>query len=76
MIKTGGMDHSFEVVHGFAHESIEAKIDWFRTFTVEERMQNLSAMYELATALNPRLREGDDVSSADASIRVIESQKS
>lgn len=61
-----------EVAHGFEHETIEAKAAWFRTLTVQERLAALSAMYELAVALNPKLREGRDAARPQASVRVLQ----
>jgi hypothetical protein len=65
-----------EVVHGFDHESLEAKASWFRTLSIPERLQRLSEMYELAIALNPRLREGQDAQRAATSVLILELPRS
>jgi hypothetical protein len=61
-----------EVVHGFEHESIEAKAAWFASLSVIERIQQLDSMYRLAVSLNPKLREGSDVGPTSISVRVLE----
>jgi hypothetical protein len=62
-----------DVVHGYEHESIEAKAAWFATLTIEERLHLLSVMYGLAVALNPSLRRGtDDAGPPGATVQFIE----
>jgi len=56
---------------GFQHESIEAKAKWFAALSVEERLSQMSAFYELAVALNPKLREGTDDHRPGAVVRVL-----
>ena len=63
------------IAHGFEHESIEAKADWFQTLTIEVRLGQLAAFYRLAVALNPKLREGSDARPAHASVCVVEYPK-
>lgn len=61
-----------EIVHGFENESIDAKAEWFRGLSVSERLETLAAYYDLAVALNPKLREGLDAGQAETSVRILE----
>jgi hypothetical protein len=63
---------SSSVEHGFEHESLDAKVAWFRELSVAERLRHLDAMYRLAVALNPALREGRDAGYPSTSVRVVE----
>jgi hypothetical protein len=65
-----GMTH--EVVHGFEHETDEAKLEWFRSLSIVERLEVLDSYYRLAVALNPKLREGTDARPDAATVRVLE----
>jgi hypothetical protein len=60
------------IAHGFEEESLEAKVAWFRSLSVIERLRNLDSFYRLAVAVNPNLREGRDVERAEATVRVLE----
>ena len=60
------------VDHGFEHESFEAKVAWFRTLSIAERLGHLDAMYRLAVALNPKLRGGSDARPTAPAVRVLE----
>jgi len=59
------------VFRGFEHETLEAKARWFRSLNVEERLSQMSAYYDLAVALNPKLREGTDDHRPGAVVRVL-----
>lgn len=59
------------VLHGFEHETIEAKAAWFGTLTIEERLRHLDTLYRLAVGLDPKLREGRDARSPSATVRVL-----
>lgn len=60
------------ITHGFDQESIEAKREWFSGLSMAERLEILSEYYDLAVALNPKLREGSDARTTASSVRVLE----
>ena len=43
----------FEISHNRSDETIEAKVKWFRTLNLSERMELLCAYTDLALELNP-----------------------
>lgn len=45
------------VSHDRAEETMEAKVRWFQTLSVEERLEYLCALAELALAVRPHLME-------------------
>ncbi len=63
---------SWEVLHGFEHESLEAKFDWFAGLSILERLHILDEYYRLAVAMNPKLREGSDARPVAAAVRILE----
>ena len=44
-----------KISHNLSDETIEAKVKWFRTLNLSERMDMLCAYTDLALELNPRL---------------------
>ena len=59
------------VVHGWENETLEAKVAWFRTLSVAERLAVLDEYYRLAVALCPKLREGRDVEPSETPVRIL-----
>jgi hypothetical protein len=45
----------FKISHDRSDETIEAKVRWFRTLSLSERMDMLCAYTDLALDLNPQL---------------------
>jgi hypothetical protein len=45
----------FKISHDRSDETIEAKVKWFRTLSLPERMDMLCAYTDLALELNPQL---------------------
>lgn len=45
------------VTHSREAETIEAKVRWFKSLTLEERMDNLCWYTDLAMAANPEVQE-------------------
>jgi hypothetical protein len=43
------------ISHDWKEESMEAKVRWFQSLTMEERMEAFCAFTDLMLALNPRL---------------------
>jgi hypothetical protein len=64
------------VDHGFEHESIDAKVAWFASLSMAERLLHLDALYGLAVALNPKMREGSDLEPPSPAVRVLELPRS
>ena len=60
-----------EVTHGFEHESLGAKAEWFAGLSVAERLEVLAEYYELAVALNPELRGGRDADPVEGAVLVV-----
>jgi hypothetical protein len=46
-----------KISHNRDDESIEAKVEWFRSLSIEERMDLLCCFTDLALALNPGIME-------------------
>ena len=60
--------------NGARHEqfdSIEAKTRWFRTLTVEERMEWLEREYEAALAADPRICEKNLPKEVPGKVRIL-----
>ena len=49
-----------QISHNINDESIEAKVLWFRTLPISERMEMLCSFTDLALDLNPDLAEKED----------------
>jgi hypothetical protein len=49
-----------KISHTCDDESIEAKVEWFRSLSIEERMDLLCCYTNLALELNPELMEKKD----------------
>ncbi len=61
----GGVSHDRE------RETMEAKVRWFRSLTIEERMELLCAFTDLALAVNPSLAKKKDAQPTGDRIQVL-----
>ena len=59
------------ITHDRSSESIREKAKWFQTLTVEERLDMLSFLTELALQRNPHLMEFKHDQPTSSRIRVI-----
>jgi hypothetical protein len=62
---------SESISHSFADETIDAKARWFRTLTVEERMDILVAFTNLILENNPEIATKKHARPASDRIRVL-----
>ncbi|REJ80798.1 MAG: hypothetical protein DWQ34_23350 [Planctomycetota bacterium] len=60
------------VSHDRADESLEAKVRWFQSLTVQERMDLLCEMTDLALAANPDLPDQKHAEPVPGRICVLE----
>jgi hypothetical protein len=60
-----------EISHSRTDETPEAKALWFRSLSLEERMEVFVAFTDLALALNPNLPDHKDAEQAQRRIRII-----
>lgn len=60
-----------KISHNRDDESIEAKVEWFRSLSIEERMELLCCFTDLALALNPDILEKKDDQPFNRRIRVL-----
>ncbi|MFO7899234.1 MAG: hypothetical protein R6V58_09255 [Planctomycetota bacterium] len=60
------------ISHDRADETPEAKARWFQSLTMSERLETFCEFYELAVALNPRLREKRRAQQPEGRVRVLE----
>ena len=60
-----------KISHNRDDESIEAKVEWFRSLSVEERMDLLCCFTDLALTLNPDILEKKDDQPFNRRIRVL-----
>jgi hypothetical protein len=59
------------VTHDRQEETIEAKVIWFRSLTLSERMDILCAFTELLLMTNPKIVEQRDAQSIEGRILVL-----
>jgi hypothetical protein len=59
------------VSHDRSDETIEAKVRWFRSLPLSERMEMLCSFTDLALTLNPKLPEHRDAQQTKGRIRVL-----
>jgi hypothetical protein len=59
------------VSHDRNEETIEAKTLWFRSLTLEERMEMLCIFTELLLAANPKIVEQKDAEPIEGRVRVL-----
>jgi hypothetical protein len=61
----------FSVSHDRGEESAEAKVRWFRSLPLSERMSLLCAFTNLALSANPRLADERDARPARGRIQIV-----
>lgn len=59
------------ISHDRKEETIEAKVRWFKSLTLSERMEMLVAFTDLALEVNPTLPDKKDAEQIKRSIQVI-----
>ena len=61
-----------QISHDFNDESIEAKVRWFSSLSMEERMTLLCEFTDLALSLNPNIGDFDHAEQTGRHILVLE----
>lgn len=61
-----------KISHNRDDESIEAKVEWFRSLSIEERMDLLCCYTDLALTLNPEILEKKDDQPFNRRIQVLQ----
>ena len=61
----------FKISHDRSDETIEAKVKWFRTLNLSERMDMLCAYTDLALELNPQLPDKKNAQQAKRRIQIL-----
>lgn len=65
------MNMNTKISHNRDDESIEAKVEWFRSLSIEERMDLLCCYTDLALTLNPEILEKKDDQPFNRRIQVL-----
>ena len=60
-----------KISHNRSDETIEAKVEWFRSLSLSERMDLLCNFTDLALTLNPGILEKKDAQPVKGRIRVL-----
>ena len=60
-----------QISHNIDDESIEAKVLWFRTLPISERMEMLCNFTDLALDLNPDLAGKEDAQPTKRRVRIL-----
>jgi hypothetical protein len=60
-----------KISHNRSDETIEAKVQWFRSLTLSDRMELLCNFNDLALTLNPGILEKKDVKPVKGRVRVL-----
>jgi hypothetical protein len=60
-----------QISHNIDDESIEAKVLWFRTLTISERMEMLCNFTDLALEFNPDLAGKKDAQPTKRRVRIL-----
>ena len=60
-----------KISHNRSDETIEAKVQWFRSLTLSDRMEILCNFTDLALTLNPGILEKKDVKPVKGRVRVL-----
>ena len=60
-----------KISHNRSDETIEAKVEWFRSLSLSERMDLLCSFTDLALSLNPGILEKKDAQPIKGRIRVL-----
>ena len=61
----------FKISHKRSDETIEAKVKWFRTLNLSERMEMLCTYTDLALELNPQLPDKKYAQQAKKRIQIL-----
>lgn len=61
-----------EVSHSFEDETMEAKVHWFKSLSISERMEMLCFFTDMILDNNPEISEKRDVKSITGRIQVLE----
>ena len=69
------MQSGYSVSHERQEETPEAKARWFRSLPMEDRMQILCDLTDLALSINPSLQEKRHAESAPGRVQVISAQQ-
>jgi len=59
------------ISHNRSDETMEAKVEWFRSLTLSERMDLLCSFTDLALDLNPGIVDKKDAQPVKGRIRVL-----
>lgn len=59
------------ISHDRADESMEAKARWFQTLSIEERLEFLCELVDMALEVRPQLAEPADATFAEGSLRIV-----
>ena len=59
------------VSHDRQEETLEAKVKWFQSLTLEERMDVLCNFTDLALSINPKLPDLKDAQQTQRGIQVL-----
>ena len=60
-----------DISHSRWDESYDAKAEWFRSLSIEERMELLCSFTDLILELNPKIVEKKDAQPVKGNIRVL-----
>jgi hypothetical protein len=60
-----------KISHDRSDETIEAKVKWFRSLSLSERMDTLCAYTDLALELNPRLPDKKHAQQTKGRIQIL-----
>jgi hypothetical protein len=60
-----------KISHNRSDETIEAKVQWFRSLTLSDRMELLCNFTDLALTLNPGILEKKDAKPVKGRVRVL-----
>ena len=61
----------FKISHNRSEETIEAKVKWFRTLSLSERMDMLCAYTDLALEINPKLSDKKYAQQTQGRIQIL-----
>ena len=59
------------ISHDRREETPEAKARWFRSLSIEERMEMLCAFTDLVLTVNPKIAESKDAQQIKGRIRIL-----
>ena len=64
----------FAVSHDFAEETMEAKVRWFQSLTMEQRMDVFCSFMDLIFAINPHIANSKDAEQLAKGIPILSRQ--